>query len=549
MKKSSVHEDGNFQVFAPVSFFEKASAPEGEQRRIGGVISTETRDRENEVLLQRGLDFTDFLSHGFFNDNHGKAIADVVGEPDPSALRYFNKGELLPDGTRAQSNCHWAEGWLYADDPRADAIWKKAMAMKKAQASGRARRRLGFSVEGKIQKRDPADPTVVVKARVKHVAVTHMPMNADTTLDVLAKSMAAAAADVTKSLPQPSLVGEHVDIAALGGDVPGYTVAPAGSRTNPEEGDDDAPFDTVAEQTVTMFGHTAEDAQKVHMDGVVDADTLVPVAAPYVPWISKAQARFPGISENTARRIVRLAAMEATMSTQNKTPDEGALKKSLDALEAMSRPSGARRTELLNKALTGSATAAEEAELGALLKGTPVPAAPTPGSAADVEENLSKSMDVTPFIDHLKNDLAKSMVDIAAAVESNSARSQEQSVVLAKGLVDIGRAVAQIAANQAELAKSLEALSRQPAPKPASPIPTAPAAPTPGAPAGERRLQKSQVLDLLHEMLIESERENRAGLSKSGANITNESASYEVTNQFTSPAFEAEVIDFAKRKF
>jgi len=46
------------------SFFTKVSAPEGQRRRIGGVVSTETPDRQEETLIQNGLDFSEFVKYG-----------------------------------------------------------------------------------------------------------------------------------------------------------------------------------------------------------------------------------------------------------------------------------------------------------------------------------------------------------------------------------------------------------------------------------------------------------------------------------------------------
>ena len=48
--------------------FEKGT---GDKRiKLRGIISTEHRDRQGEVILQRGLDFRPFLDYGWFNDNH-----------------------------------------------------------------------------------------------------------------------------------------------------------------------------------------------------------------------------------------------------------------------------------------------------------------------------------------------------------------------------------------------------------------------------------------------------------------------------------------------
>ena len=149
-------------------------------RRIGGLVSTETRDRQDEVVLQRGLDFHDFLKHGWYNDNHSKATDAILGYPD--RVEYVRKGDRLPDGSVSPANGHWAEGYLLETD-RAQKIWELGNALQK---SGR---RLGFSIEGSVEKRDDANRKVIAKAKVKNVAITNCPVNTDTRLEVIAKSL------------------------------------------------------------------------------------------------------------------------------------------------------------------------------------------------------------------------------------------------------------------------------------------------------------------------------------------------------------------------
>lgn len=183
----SLDTHNNFRFAVPVGFFEKADAPAGRRRRVGGPISVETWDKQDELVLQRGLDFSPFVESGYLNDNHEKGIDGIVGYPDGDSVQVYKGGETLPDGTEALASCTWTEGWILEGDPRADKIWSKAMALKKAGAD----RQLGFSIEGSVQKRTGRDRKTIAKAVVKNVAVTHCPVNPDTRLDVLAKSLSA----------------------------------------------------------------------------------------------------------------------------------------------------------------------------------------------------------------------------------------------------------------------------------------------------------------------------------------------------------------------
>lgn len=188
-----------FHFEVPVSFFEKADAPTGQTRRIGGIISTETPDRQGEVVLQKGLDFKDFVNNGWINDNHSKETAQgLLGYPADVSL--FKKGDSLPNGENAKANGHWLEGYLLDDWEPADKIWQLGKALEKTG------RRLGYSVEGRIHRRIGAKTifkksadgdggkwvgNTVAKASVKNVAVTNCPVNTDTSLEVLAKSLMA----------------------------------------------------------------------------------------------------------------------------------------------------------------------------------------------------------------------------------------------------------------------------------------------------------------------------------------------------------------------
>lgn len=172
-----------FRFHVPLRFFEKADAPEGQRRRIGGLVSTESRDRQDEIVLQRGLDFSKFVDHGYFNDNHSKKSSGVVGYP--TSVKLVRKGAVLPDGRTAPTDAHWAEGVMLEGCGEADKLWNLGRALEKTDGA----RRLGYSIEGKVVRRSATDHRTVAKADVHHVAITHCPVNTDTGLCQLAKSL------------------------------------------------------------------------------------------------------------------------------------------------------------------------------------------------------------------------------------------------------------------------------------------------------------------------------------------------------------------------
>lgn len=173
-----------FEVFAPCSLWKAADTEDWKRYRIGGIVSTDMKDHEQETVLQSGLDFSPALKNGFFNDNHSKETTGILGYPE-SAKRY-RKGEILPDGTKAERDCTWVEGYLLPNYPKARQIWELAQALDPTD------RRLRFSLQGKVTQRDPNDKTKVTRALVRHIAICAAPMNDNTRLEVLAKSLSAA---------------------------------------------------------------------------------------------------------------------------------------------------------------------------------------------------------------------------------------------------------------------------------------------------------------------------------------------------------------------
>lgn len=139
--------------------------------RIAGIASTENLDRQGEVLVQKGLDFSDFLRHGWFNDDH--KAGTVVGYP--TGARFVKKGESIADGRPSPHTGWYVEGYLL-DTERGKELSEVA---KSLEGTGR---HLGFSVEGRILRRKGKK---ILKAKVTEVAVTKKPVNADTFLKVM----------------------------------------------------------------------------------------------------------------------------------------------------------------------------------------------------------------------------------------------------------------------------------------------------------------------------------------------------------------------------
>lgn len=179
----------------------KGSAEEIERTRpIGGVCSTESLDRQDESVFAKGLDFREFVEHGYYNDNHKQNTADILGYPRLAELR---KGRW------------WTEGNLLTDYEPANRVWALAKALSKSTGS----RRLGFSIEGKVIERGYNNK--ILKAKIRHVAITNSPVNTDCTWDILAKAFGSheeiEAGSIRRALSAGAQSPAHNSGAALRG--------------------------------------------------------------------------------------------------------------------------------------------------------------------------------------------------------------------------------------------------------------------------------------------------------------------------------------------
>ena len=175
--------DAPFQFHVELRAFEKAG--DKNPMRIGGFASTDRLDSQDERVLQDGLDFKEFLDAGWYNDNHGKGSADVLGYP--TAAKFVKAGDPLPDGTPAGKSGWWTEGYLLNTE-KGKQVWELASALHKSP------RKLGFSIEGKVKERDRKRPSIIKRAVVRNVAITHCPVNRDTELVTLSKALSAGGA-------------------------------------------------------------------------------------------------------------------------------------------------------------------------------------------------------------------------------------------------------------------------------------------------------------------------------------------------------------------
>lgn len=145
------------------------------KRWIQGIASTDGTDLQGEIVEQRGIDFSYFLKHGYFNYDHKQGPEHKVGQPTEAKLT---------------KNGLWVKGFLFNGKKLSDDVWEH---MTSLDSSG-SDRKMGFSIEGKVVKRNG---NVIEKCWIKDIAVTPAPVNTNTWAEV-AKSLNAQKWDLVK---------------------------------------------------------------------------------------------------------------------------------------------------------------------------------------------------------------------------------------------------------------------------------------------------------------------------------------------------------------
>lgn len=194
MEHTPIQDQFNFFVPFDIVKSESDKPDDNDEWRIAGYASTPQADRQDDIILQKGLDVSDFVNFGFINYDHNDS--EIIGYPDKTKTKLTNKG-------------FWVEAILMKQVPLARKVWETAVALKKSGAD----RKLGFSVEGKTLARDIYGR--VTKAKVYHVAATASPVNTSCTFDALCKSLSPDLLDKSMDAGYSTNVGDITSGASL----------------------------------------------------------------------------------------------------------------------------------------------------------------------------------------------------------------------------------------------------------------------------------------------------------------------------------------------
>ena len=135
--------------------------------KVKGLASTEDIDRDGEIILKEGINFEPLLSYGYITYEHNPL--DIIGIPTKA---YINDEGLV------------IEGELFSHHPRVKWLLKVNEAIKSHKDN--RNRGVKLSIEGYPRVRKGAK---IEKVDVVNVAVTLVPVNPNTYLDFLTKSI------------------------------------------------------------------------------------------------------------------------------------------------------------------------------------------------------------------------------------------------------------------------------------------------------------------------------------------------------------------------
>ena len=188
--------EDSFEFFVPAVALEVKKSGKGKdsKRWIQGIASTDSRDLQGEIVQQKGIDFSYFLKHGYFNDDHKPGPESKVGQPTEC---------------KVTKNGLWVKGFLFNNHKKADYYWELMNALNTSGAD----RKVGFSIQGKVKRRAGNQ---ITECWIQDIALTPSPVNT-TTWAEMAKSLSAATWAFDKSLSEDDSDEEEEKALTAGG--------------------------------------------------------------------------------------------------------------------------------------------------------------------------------------------------------------------------------------------------------------------------------------------------------------------------------------------
>jgi len=171
-KKNPGFIEEDFEFFLPIekAVVERVDKSSAEKLRwIEGLASTDSKDLQGEMVDQGGIDYAYALKYGYFNNDHKPGFENKVGEPTEISTK-----SVVNPNTNKKNFGLYVKGFLYNNHKVADSIWEL---LKAQETTPLAKRRVGFSIQGKVKKRQGSK---IISCWVQDIAITAAPINTDT---------------------------------------------------------------------------------------------------------------------------------------------------------------------------------------------------------------------------------------------------------------------------------------------------------------------------------------------------------------------------------
>lgn len=162
-----MNKENDFRFHIPLEI-KKAKDKEGNEVMIlGGVASTLDEDVDGEILDPNGFDLSYFLTNGFVNWGHqqNETPRSIIGEPTKAEIK---------------DNKLYVEAMIYPWSELGKEVYELAKNINKTSG-----RKLGWSIEGKKTQVSPLNKKHIQKAKVTGLALTPMPKNGATFVDII----------------------------------------------------------------------------------------------------------------------------------------------------------------------------------------------------------------------------------------------------------------------------------------------------------------------------------------------------------------------------
>ncbi|MBO75993.1 MAG: hypothetical protein CME17_01060 [Gemmatimonadetes bacterium] len=251
--------------------------------------------------------------------------------------------------------------------------------------------------------------------------------------------------------------------------------------------------------------------------------------------------------------MTEVATDDETKTEKSAVLSEDDLIKSLDKITELTKSEtpDARKRALLEKALgSNGLEEGENAELQTLLSGKST----EPGLGDEIakalnpqeDSALAKSIDVSDALGEIHGGIVTALQTLGETIEKGGTRQSEVNLVLAKGLLDIGKLAQQTNELMKSIDAKVEATSRQPIGgrrsivRPGDVVAKSHA----GQPPAEDAISKSEVMGLMSEMLQKSMESG----NKEQASMLNKSITKIELMGDVDPQTMAQVADYRRQK-